>query len=65
MDGNELFKVVINHKEQYSIWPANRENPLGWRDGGKEGTKRACLDYIKTLWNNTSFKLEKKNEGAG
>lgn len=50
MDGNELFKVVINQEEQYSIWPANRENPLGWKDTGKEGTKKACLDYIGTLW---------------
>jgi uncharacterized protein YbdZ (MbtH family) len=28
-----VYKVVINHEEQYSIWPADRENPLGWRCG--------------------------------
>ena len=27
-----IYKVVVNHEEQYSIWPAERENPLGWRD---------------------------------
>ena len=21
------YKVVVNHEEQYSIWPAERENP--------------------------------------
>ena len=24
-----IYKVVVNHEEQYSIWPADRENPLG------------------------------------
>ena len=27
-----IYKVVINHEEQYSIWPADRENALGWKD---------------------------------
>ncbi|HNB89425.1 MAG TPA: MbtH family NRPS accessory protein, partial [Plasticicumulans sp.] len=25
-----LYAVVVNHEEQYSIWPADRELPLGW-----------------------------------
>jgi uncharacterized protein YbdZ (MbtH family) len=41
------YKVGVNHEEQYSIWPADRENPLGWRDVGKSGTKEECLAYIK------------------
>ena len=45
-----IYKVVVNHEEQYSIWPANRENPLGWREVGKIGTKAECLDYIKEEW---------------
>ena len=49
-DENTTFKVVINHEEQYSIWPADRENPLGWRDAGKSGTKQECLDYIEGVW---------------
>ena len=28
-DETTLYKVVINHEEQYSIWPADRENALG------------------------------------
>lgn len=44
------YKVVVNHEEQYSIWPAERENPLGWRDAGKDGTKQACLDHIGQVW---------------
>ena len=45
-----IYKVVVNHEEQYSIWPAYRENPLGWRDVGKTGLKPECLDYIKEVW---------------
>jgi MbtH protein len=45
-----IYKVVVNHEEQYSIWSADRENPLGWRDGGKSGLKSECLAYIKEVW---------------
>ena len=44
------YKAVVNHEEQYSIWPADRENAPGWRDAGKVGTKEECLAYIKEVW---------------
>lgn len=45
-----LYKVVVNHEEQYSIWPADRENPLGWKDVGHSGLKAECLAHIETIW---------------
>ena len=45
-----IYKVVINHEEQYSIWPASRDNPIGWQDVGKSGLKQECLDYIEEVW---------------
>ncbi len=45
-----IYKVVVNHEEQYSIWPVDRENPLGWRDAAKSGLKEECLAYIKEVW---------------
>ena len=45
-----IYKVVVNHEEQYSIWPDDRDNPLGWRDVGMRGTKRECLAYIGEVW---------------
>jgi MbtH protein len=33
-----IYKVVMNHEEQYSIWPADRENAPG------------CLAYIEEVW---------------
>ena len=44
------YKVVINHEEQYSIWPADRQVPPGWNADGKQGTKQVCLDYIEEVW---------------
>jgi MbtH protein len=44
------YKVVVNHEGQYSIWFANRESPLGWKEAGKTGTKEECLEYIAEVW---------------
>ena len=49
-EDDTIYKVVVNHEEQYSIWPADRENPLGWRDAGKSGPKAECLAHIKEVW---------------
>jgi MbtH protein len=46
----EDYKVVVNEEEQYSIWPADRENPNGWRDEGVRGTKAECLAHIEQVW---------------
>lgn len=45
-----VYKVVVNDEEQYSIWPADREVPMGWREVGKTGSKAECLAYIKKVW---------------
>ena len=59
------YKVVVNHEEQYSIWPAERDNALGWRDAGKTGTKDECLAYIKEVWTDMRpLSLRKKMEEA-
>ena len=50
-----VYKVVLNHEEQYSIWPADRANPLGWRDAGKIGLKAECLAYIREVWTDTTM----------
>ena len=44
------YRVVINHEEQYSIWPADRENPKGWKDAGFAGSKDECLAHIEEVW---------------
>jgi MbtH protein len=58
---DESMKVVVNHEGQYSIWPATRDNPLGWNDVGFAGTKDECLAHIKTIWTDmTPISLRQK-----
>jgi MbtH protein len=45
-----IFEVVVNHEEQYSIWPDFKAIPAGWRAVGKSGLKAECLAYIKEVW---------------
>ena len=62
-EDNTIYKVVVNHEEQYSIWPVEKENPAGWRDANKVGTKAECLAYIKEVWTDMRpLSLRKKME---
>ncbi len=57
------YKVVVNDEEQYSIYPDYKENPLGWKDVGKSGTKQESLDYIDEVWTDMRpLSLRKKME---
>ncbi|WP_213781726.1 MbtH family NRPS accessory protein [Caballeronia sp. dw_276] len=46
----ETYHVVINHEEQYSIWPTYKALPNGWTAVGQTGDKETCLAYIKEVW---------------
>jgi len=49
-DDGAAYKILVNHEEQYSIWPLARANPLGWIDAGKSGPIDECLHYIEEKW---------------
>jgi MbtH protein len=49
-EDNTIYKVVVNHEGQYSLWLADRENAPGWNDAGKSGFKEDCLAYIEEVW---------------
>jgi MbtH protein len=58
------YRVVMNHEEQYSIWPVEREIPSGWHDAGKSGNKADCLAYIKEVWTDMRpLSLRKQMDG--
>ncbi|MFI5005841.1 MAG: MbtH family protein [Solirubrobacterales bacterium] len=60
-----IYKVVVNHEEQYSIWPTDRDNALGWKDAGKTGAKEECLAWIKEVWTDMRpLSLRKRMEEA-
>ena len=49
-DDLRKYRAVVNHEEQYSIWPEDKQLPPGWQDAGKTGLKQECLSYIKEVW---------------
>jgi uncharacterized protein YbdZ (MbtH family) len=58
-----IYRVVVNHEEQYSIWPEYKEIPLGWKDVGVVGPKADCLAFIKEVWTDMRpLSLRKKME---
>jgi MbtH protein len=62
-EDTQIYKVVVNHEEQYSIWLVDREIPAGWRDAGKTGTKDECLAHIQEVWTDMRpLSLRKKME---
>jgi MbtH protein len=47
---DEIYRVVINDEEQYSIWREDKDIPAGWRAVGKRGPKAECLQHIEDVW---------------
>lgn len=63
----EMFQVVTNHEEQYSIWPESKKIPAGWVAVGPSGAKERCLDYIEWVWTDMrprSLRLEMRKEST-
>lgn len=54
MSGGEtnerMHVVVVNDEEQYSIWPADRPPPAGWRAIGPARSEADCLAHIDEVW---------------
>ncbi len=64
-EDNRVYIVVVNNEEQYSIWLADKEIPLGWTKTGFKGTKTECLNNIKEVWTDMRpLSLRKKTEEA-
>ena len=59
-----VYQVVVNHEEQYSIWPEHKEIPNGWKAVGEAGSKQDCLEHIKQVWTDMRpLSLRKKMDG--
>ena len=63
-DPFDSYRVVVNHEEQYSIWPTEKDLPPGWTDVGKVGSKTECLQHIEEVWTDMRpLSLRKKMDG--
>jgi MbtH protein len=49
-EDSRIYRVVVNHEEQYSLWPVHKELPAGWKDAGKQGLKAECAAFIEEVW---------------
>lgn len=61
MASSDSFKVVVNHEEQYTLWPADRFAPRGWKEVGKRGTREQCLTYIEEVWTDMRAPLVRRS----
>ena len=46
----EMYYVVKNIEEQYSIWPSYKKIPNGWEVIDEPRIKSECLAYIDQNW---------------
>lgn len=60
-----IYKVVETDYDQYSIWPADRENALGWKDAGFQGTREECLAHIEEVWGDLHRRVDADTSGGG
>ena len=44
------YMVVINHEEQYAIYPSRSALPKGWKAAGAKGSLADCQKYIEEVW---------------
>lgn len=62
-EDNTPYRVVMNAEEQYSVCPADKDNPPGWTSVSKSGSKEECLRYIQEVWTDMRpLSLRKKAE---
>jgi len=47
---DEKFVVVINHEEQYALWPDFSAIPAGWTQVFGPDKKQPCLEFVKQNW---------------
>jgi len=49
IDG-DLFKVLKNDEDQYSLWPSEKPAPEGWEEVGVTGSNSECSTWVDENW---------------
>lgn len=48
---DETFIALVNHEDQYSLWPHWKAVPAGWTPvDGVKGDKKTVLAHIEAAW---------------
>ncbi len=57
------YTVLVNHEEQYSLWPTFKDIPNGWSQVGPVGKKAECLAWVEEVWTDiTPLSVRKRLE---
>ena len=60
-----MYLAVVNHEEQYSLWPAARPLPDGWTETMR-GSRESCLAHIEKVWTDMRpLSLRRAMDGTG
>lgn len=49
-NADRQYQVLVNHEEQYSLWPVDKDPPPGWQSVGPKGSREACLEFVEKVW---------------
>lgn len=47
---DEIYLILVNDENQYSLWPEFRVVPSGWRTIGPRAKRAVCLAWIENHW---------------
>ncbi len=61
---DEMYVVVLNHEEQYALWPDYAAVPAGWTVVFGPDKKPPCLEYVKENWTDMRPKSLRDAEAA-
>lgn len=53
-DEDRKFRVLVNEKGQYSMWPDGNDVPKGWTSVFGPTDRQSCLDHVKESWSEMS-----------
>jgi MbtH protein len=57
-----LYKVLMDRDAKFSVWPASRTIPVGWKEAGVTALKSECFAYIKSIWKMRPPRIKRKIE---
>lgn len=61
----DLYHVVVNDEEQYSLWPTYHPIPAGWHAVGEEASREECLRRIEVEWTDMTPKSARLPSAGG
>ncbi len=58
------FLVLLNERQQYSLWPAFAQVPAGWQNIAGPLTRDAAIAFIEANWQDMRPKTQQTSSTA-